>query len=189
MHTKDFNLIDLLLMNWRFKHVKDFIYRGDRLLDIGCGTQAKLLQYFSSSILFGIGIDYDLEQNKRIGNILIRQFKFSGILPFSDKSFNKVTMLAVLEHIPLSEVIDDLAEIRRVISNKGFLIMTTPTPRSKLLLETLAVCNVISKGEVFDHKKYYGKSDIVDLAKLTGFRVHLYKTFQLGMNSLIILAK
>lgn len=189
MHTANFNSIDKLLMNWRLGKVKRYISSGDIILDIGCGTQAKLLHFFSPIIKSGVGIDYDLNKKIISGNITLLPLTFTGKLPFKDETFTKVTMLAVLEHIKTDIVIADIKEIRRVLRKNGLLIMTTPRPNSQPLLEAFANLGIISKGEIFDHKKYYDKKDILEVCEKTGFRLLQYRTFQLGLNSLIILIK
>jgi ubiquinone/menaquinone biosynthesis C-methylase UbiE len=189
MHTANFNIIDKILMEWRFQRVKQYITAGNRVLDIGCGTQAKLLHHFSPLIEEGIGIDYDLEAQIDQDNIHLIPHHFVENLPFPSDSFNKVVMLAVLEHIPLNEVHGDIREIYRVLKKNGLLIMTTPTPPSRYVLEMLAHLGIISKGEVFDHKKYYNRKDIVELCRNSGFKMFSYNTFQLGLNSQIVLIK
>ena len=116
------------------------------------------------------------------------KFDFYNKFPFKDQTFDKVFMLAVLEHMELDKITDLFKEIKRVIKKDGKLILTTPTPASKPLLEFLAFkMHIISIPEVSDHKKYYDKQDIYELAKKSGFEVEVYKKFMFSLNSFCVM--
>src|SRR4029079_4754423 len=77
-------------------------------------------------------------------------------LPFGPDTFDVITMLAVLEH--LNDPLRVLAEIRRVLSPRGTLILTVPSHAAKPVLEFLAYrLHLVSHAEIADHKRYYGR--------------------------------
>lgn len=190
MGTKDFNIIDKLISWMRLRRMLPYIVGDDTVLDFGCGYQAYFLDHIKDKIKKGIGLDYDVETKKFGKNIDLCNFHFKDKLPYPDKKFNTVFMLAVIEHIDIVKVPKLFKEIQRILKKKGTLILTTPTLRGKILLEFLAfTLGVISKEEVGDHKKYYNRRDLENLAEKYGFSIETYKTFQLGGNSLCVLKK
>lgn len=187
MNTKNFNFIDKLLAKYRLKEVLKYVEKNDFVLDFGCGNHSFLLENIKTKINKGVGLDYDVE-NKLEDNIEYRQFKFNNKLPFKDNFFDKVFLLAVLEHIDPKKVIGLFLEFKRVLKVDGQIILTTPTPKSKSLLEFLAYkLKVISEEEIRDHKKYYSKYDISLIIDKAGLKIKSYKKFQLGLNSVIYL--
>lgn len=190
MGTKEFNILDKLIAGMRLGKVIAHIEKNDILLDMGCGYQAYLLTQVQDTIKKGVGIDIDAESQKIGKNIEIRRFHFKDRLPFTDKMFTKVTMLALIEHIEVASVPKLFRELARILKPGGKIILTTPTPLGKIILEFLAFkMHIISAKEVGDHKKYYEKKDLANLAKNYGFKVESYKTFQFGGNSICVLKK
>ena len=99
-------------------------------------------------------------------------------------------MLAVLEHVETNKVELLFKEFKRILKKNGKVILTTPTPLSKPILEFLAYkLRIISECEIRDHKKYYTRNDIKELAEATNFLLDSYKLFQFGLNSSAILEK
>lgn len=168
------------------------IQPGSRLLDLGCGTQLYLLRYVSNIINEGVGIDFYHKKLALIkqSNIKYVQWNGKNELPLPPRSFDTVTLLAVIEHIPLENVEAELKEMKRVLKKKGKIVLTTPTPLGKIVLEFLAFrLRVISEKQISDHKKYYTKSDFESLCKKVGLKLVTYQTFQLGCNSYVVLEK
>jgi len=189
MDTRNFNLIDKLVAGMRLGKVLGHVREGDRVLDFGCGSQGYLLRKVSDRIKSGVGLDYDVDDEK-IENLEFRKFSFKDKFDFKSASFDKVVMLAVLEHIELNKVEVLFKEFARVLSKGGKVVLTTPTPMSKAILELLAYkLHVISEGEIRDHKKYYRKEDMLMLAKKAGFKLESYNLFQFGINSVAVFKK
>ncbi len=191
MGTKNFNFIDKVISWMRLVTVKPFIQSNDELLDIGCGYQAYLLEHVKNKIKKGVGIDYDADETRVIApQIILKKYAFTKKLPFETSSFSKITMLAVIEHIPIPKVAVLFKELARVLKPGGFIIITTPTLFGKYVLEFFAFkLHMISEEEVGDHKKYYRKEDFEELADLHGLKVVQYKTFQFGGNSVCVFKK
>ncbi|MFA7301078.1 MAG: class I SAM-dependent methyltransferase [Candidatus Shapirobacteria bacterium] len=188
MNTKDFNVFDKIIAKWRLSKIVREVSINDDVLDFGCGSQGYFLKIVSDGIKSGVGIDYDVPV-KSEGNLKYLKYKYIDRLPFESGVFDKVVMLAVLEHVMLDGVKNLFCEFARVLRKNGQIILTTPTPMSKPLLEFLAKTRIINKAEIEDHKKYYNKADIEQLAAKTGFEIISYKLFQFGLNSVVILEK
>jgi len=190
MGTKNFNILDKIISWMRLGEVVRYVYKNDEILDFGCGHQAYLLSAVKDKIKKGIGIDYDCKGKKIAPNIEIRNFHFKTKLPFIDKSFNRIFLLAVIEHMEVYSSALLFHEFSRLLKPGGQIILTTPTSFGKTILEFLAFkLNVISRLEVGDHKKYYNKKDLENLANNYGLKIESYKTFMFGGNSICVLVK
>jgi len=188
--TKKFNILDKLISWMRLGKVLPYVEKDDVVLDFGCGNQAYLLNHIKVKIKKGVGIDYDSKSYRLASNIEVRNFHFTDKVPFLDRSFDKVFVLAVIEHIDIPKVSKLFREFNRILKPGGKVILTTPTLIGKIILEFLAFkLGIISKEEVGDHKKYYQKKDLEILAKNYGFTIERYQTFQLGGNSLCVMRK
>lgn len=190
MGTKDFNLLDNIIAGWRLKQVVGYVENGDRVLDFGCGYQAYFLRHIKHIVSTGIGIDYDIENIKIDGNVKLVKLRFIDKLPLADNLFDKVFLLAVIEHMPLISEFSLLRELRRVLKKGGRIILTTPTPFGKKVLEFLAFkLKIISVKEIRDHKKYYSYDDFREIAGKFNLKIVKYETFQLGVNSICVMEK
>ncbi len=108
------DIIGSTLLNWRIRKVSPLL-KG-RLLDVGCGCNRLVRDYKSKHGGDGLGIDvYPWEGV----DVLIED---AGKLPFDDGSFDTVTCLAALNHIP--NRLEFLKESHRILALDGRLIVT-----------------------------------------------------------------
>lgn len=190
MGTKDFNALDLFICRWRSRIVRRFLQPGTTVLDFGCGHQALFLQSVRADIRHGIGVDYDATPGRPAANIEIQNFHFKTRFEFGDATFDHVALLAVLEHIPLDQVDTLFREFHRILKPGGSVLLTTPTPASKPLLEFMAFrLRIISGPEIADHKHYWNQADIAALAARNDFAPPTYRRFLVGLNSFALLRK
>ena len=96
---------------------------------------------------------------------------FEKSLPFNDNEFDLAVSLAVVEHLYNWNLF--LKELKRVSSS---VIITTPTPLGKPVLDFLAFLNLVNREHIKDHKYYLRKEDIEG----AGYK---YETFLFGLNS------
>lgn len=190
MGTKEFNFIDTIISKLRLKKVLPFVNKGDTVLDFGCGYQASFLKEISHLVKKGVGVDYDVDEISVAHNIELKKLQFKSKLPFPDRSFDKVFMLAVIEHLEPETGGRLISEISRILKKGGSLVLTSPTPCSKRLLEFLAFrLKIISDKEIADHKKYYSREDFAEFSKTTDLKLTEFRTFQFGINSLVVLKR
>jgi 2-polyprenyl-3-methyl-5-hydroxy-6-metoxy-1,4-benzoquinol methylase len=181
--------LDKFIRYLRINKVKKHIPRGSVVCDIGCGKDFYFLKKISSLIKHGIGFDEEVS-NYCSGNNELRNQKISDIIPLENESCDVVTMAAVLEHLIFPQEI--LNESIRILKNGGKLILTTPTPRSKLILNFLAFkLNLIDKNEINDHKNYFNHEDIKLMLLKSGFKEENIKIsfFEFFLNSFIVAKK
>ena len=183
MGTKDFNALDMFICRWRSRVARRQVQTGDTVLDFGCGHQLLFLRSIQQTIKLGIGLDYDAEPGRPAANLEVRQFHFEERFDFPDQTFDKVSILAVLEHIPSDQVDSLLAEFTRLLKPGGCVLITTPTPAAKPVLDLLAFkLHVISEPEIADHQHYYSKADLQALAGRHGLKFTTYRKFLFGFN-------
>lgn len=188
MNTKNFTLLDRFLSKYRLSVVTKYVEKGDVILDIGCGFQHYLLTNFKHKFKLGYGLDYDIV-NYQDENLVLLNYRYQGNLPLKDNFFDKVFLLAVLEHIEIKDVKVLFLEFSRILKKNGCVIITTPTLRCKPILEFIAFKFKLVADNVSDHKHYYIPNEIYDLARSSGLKVSNFKLFQLGLNSLYVLEK
>ena len=177
-------ILEPLLRRMRLRQVLPYIgrYSECRLLDIGCGWEARLLRAVEPSIACGVGID------ARAPNIASAKLKTLSTrmdtrLPFDDASFDLVTMLAVLEH--LDHPGDILRECARVLRPGGGLFLTVPSWYAKPVLEFLAFrVGIVNPVEIRDHKQYFNREDLYTLFDATaGLELQEHAYFQWRFNN------
>ena len=107
--------------------------------------------------------------------------------PMENKTFDTIVALAVIEHIPIADVFAIFQVLRKKLKPGGVLLLTTPTKMAKPLLELLAFVHVLDKQNIEEHKHYWSKEEIEQLAQQNGFTVKQYQKFQFGFNQVALL--
>lgn len=179
-------ILEPLLRKLRIRRVLPYIreHRDCRLLDIGCGWDARFLKAIEPYIGSGVGVDFKAPEIAA-GKLRTERLTLQDHLPYAEASFDLVTMLAVLEHLEQPEAI--LREIHRVLRPGGQLVLTVPSKAAKPVLEFLAFrLGIVSRDEIADHKVYYNRKSLKELFNLTGFSLRRHRYFQLGMNNFCV---
>lgn len=106
-----------------------FIQSGDRVLDVGCGDGWHSSMIAEKGAIV-TGIDYS-ERAIGFARLINPASTFdigsATTLPYPDKSFDVVTCIQVLEHLDQTSVDQALAEFKRVIKDKGRIIISVPS--------------------------------------------------------------
>lgn len=182
--------LEPLLRRMRIGRVLPYLrrYPNCRLLDVGCGWEAKLLRAMEGHIAQGVGVDFKAPQ-LRTEKLETRALPLADKLPFDDGSFDVVTLLAVLEHLEQPEAI--MSEIARVLRPGGGLILTVPSHAAKPVLEFLAFrLGIVNPDEIRDHKRYYGRVDLENLIhRRAGLYMVKHNYFQAGFNNFVFAQK
>jgi len=176
------------LRKMRINKIRRYIPKNCILCDIGCGFNAKFLHEIAPFIREGIGIDKKVNDMKLDKTKLIKMELDKDLL-LPSESVDCITLLAVLEHLEYPNRI--LKECHRILKPGGNLILTTPTPFSRPILEFLSFkLNVVSPIEIADHKNYFNSIQLTNiLKKECGFENVIAKTFQFGLNNFVVAIK
>jgi len=167
------------------------------LADLGCGPEIRFFHYCQKHRLGFkqyIGIDplisstkkIRLERDQRV-KIITRPLVKKINLP--TQSVDVVTGFAFLEHIDHPQEI--LRDSLRILKPGGILILTTPTPPAKTVLEFLAYqLRLISQREIREHKNYFNRETLLKLLSSHGANYQIRHTyFERGLNNLLIIKK
>lgn len=144
--------------------VKNFVLKGDFVLDIGCGA----MPYSSKLGCNIVALDRDKGLVNSIkpregSHFLIAE---SENLPLKDSTFNKVIMTEVLEHLGDRE--RALGEVIRVIVKDGELFLSTPNARYASL----------ERSRKFRHLVHYTEDELRALLKRYFNSVSVEKRFR-----------
>ena len=184
-----FNLLDRMIRRLRSRRIARYVLPGSAVLDFGCGRSNWFLNASARTIARGVGVDPNAPSYGGVDDAII---SFHGTLgdyttKHPGQQFDLITWLAVVEHLLADDALDALRLSRTLLIPGGRLVMTTPTPRARPVLEFLAYrLKVISGDEIRDHKLYYDQRLLCELLIRAGFTVTSYERFQLGMNSIAI---
>lgn len=139
--------------------------KNKKVLDIGCwtGQYEKLASLKTKQI---IGIDPGVKAIKIAKKMVPKsKFKVSSAtkLPFTKKSFDTVTILDVIEHIPVHTELMCLNEIKRVLKPGGHLILSTPSTHPLSILMDPAYF-------IIGHR-HYSLTKLKELLKMANFKI------------------
>lgn len=176
-------LLEPLLRRLRIGRIVPVLrsFPGCRLLDIGCGWEARFLQEVAPHIASGVGIDAKAPELHTPVIRTLRQ-RMDSTLPFADASFDVVTMLAVLEHLEQLDAMVD--EVFRVLRPGGCFCGTVPSQLAKPVLEFLSFrLHIVNPEEIRDHKRYFTRTSLMRLLQRHGFTDLRHSYFQCFMNN------
>jgi ubiquinone/menaquinone biosynthesis C-methylase UbiE len=176
----------------------DYVARMVRgyCLDIGCGYNRFIKEYCSNN---GIGIDifpYEGIEKEHVLKDLTR-------LPFADNTFDTVTFIANINHVPKNDRDRELGEAYRCLKLGGNIIITNGNPIAEFLVHNMGFLyyNVIYYGLLHkpnipghaegDDQLFLSDNEIYGRLKKLGFKNIRTKHFttQLFLNHMIIAEK
>jgi len=182
-----YTLFDRFLAWCRFREALPHVRPLARVCDIGCGMEARFLDYARERIGFGVGIDDRIAATASTGRSLIRGDITQG-LPFRSACFDHVVLLAVLEHLNQPRPV--LAEIFRILTPGGSLIMTWPAAAIDPLLHVLERVGVVCKElGIQEHQPRIPLPLLRSMLGEIGFTGSRHRTFEFGLNNLLVCYK
>ena len=173
--------LDRILQRWRMAKALPWVRPGDHLLDLGC-ADGVLLRAVADRIERGVGVD-PLAEPRRDGKLEILRGTVPGEPVFADASFDCVTMLAVLEHVPDTESL--ARECFRLLRPAGRVVLTVPRAAVDHILHALVFIRLIDGMSLEEHHDF----DIARVPAIfegAGFRLIRRRGFQLGLNQLFV---
>lgn len=154
-----------------------------RVLDVGC-FDATLLESLGKKLAKGVGLDPLLDKEV-VGPRwkLVRGRLPAG--PVLEGPFDAITMLAVLEHVPESDLPALAAEIQALLAPSGRLILTVPEPAVDRVLAALSALHLIDGMSLEEHHGFKTAATRA-LFEGAGLRLLVHERFQLGLNNLYV---
>ena len=178
--------LEKLLNRLRTRKIKKYI-SGKHVLDFGCGQSAWTARSLTGDCASIVGVDesLDLEESQVDGITL-----FKHLDSLRNQTFDVILMLAVIEHIRPFDFRDLLNEFLNVTDDQGVIVATIPTTKSRPVLEFLSYkLGLIDPSQIRDHKVYYDDLWLNEILADTAWKLSFYKTFQFGLNSLVVLSR
>jgi SAM-dependent methyltransferase len=174
--------IDRLLQRWRIAKIRPFIKSGARVLDVGCADGALLHQL--PALGEYVGVDPAIERTIHVDGGTLIKGTFPDDLP-DGRLFDAITMLAVLEHIPVKAQIALAGACQRHLRPGGLALITVPSPWVDSILTVLKFFRLIDGMSLEEH---YGFDVRQVLAHFTApaFQLITHRRFQGGLNHLFV---
>lgn len=150
-----------------------------RLLDIGCGENRLVRRH-------GNGVGVDIVQWGDVDLVI----EDTSRLPYEAASFDTVTFIACLNHIPKREEVLD--EAHRLLNPEGRVIATMiPPGLSALWHRIIRPWDPDQHGRHLDEGEVWGitNADMRALFERHGFVVERHERFDFGLNNLFVARK
>jgi len=177
---------DRFLRDARIAKARPFVRSGDTVLDIGC-ADGELFRKWHGHIGHGVGIEPTLDERVVTDDYELIPGRFPEQAP-NESEFDVITMLAVLEHIPLDAQPRLADACFDVLKPGGRIVITVPSPRVDDILHLLIRLHLIAGMSAHEH---YGFKPAHTLGVFAAprFRVLKKARFQLGLNNLFVFEK
>ena len=144
-----------------------------KLLDVGCGTGNVLMKLNTNDDLnlYGLDISEKMIQTarKNLGNKVELKVGDSEYMPWEDNCFDVIVCNASFHHYPNPEKV--LLEMKRVLKNKGTLIIGDPTAPVVVRQILNLFCKMSDNGDY----RLYSKKEIKELLIKCGFEPFNFK--------------
>ena len=164
--------------------------KGERILDIGCG-RGEIVQDCTRLGAYAVGIDYSQDAVQIAKKNNCRYILRAGAthLPFVNETFDKILLMEVIEHLDDDDIDACLEEMKRVLKNNGYLVVTTPNSWNKTLFFLVKLFNLIGikiKWMSRDDPYHINLLNPIQLRRLLrkhGFRVTLFPRIKYPINA------
>jgi len=178
--------IDKLLQKIRISQAQKFLRKNDSVLDIG-SVDGVMFERWKDIISKGLGIDPTLDKTITTDLYTLIPGYFPEACPKGEK-FDVITMLAVLEHIPLEQQKALANNCHDMLNKNGRVIITVPSPRVDDILEVLLKLKLIHGMSLEEHYGFLPEHTR-QIFSDSMFRLVAHQTFQLGLNNLFVFEK
>jgi len=169
----------------RYAAIRPFVC-GD-VLDIGCGNMLKAFKPENLRRYVGIDVNPALVANMR-RLFPEHEFHLCDVerepLPVHGQRFDTVLLVAILEH--LNDPHRVLAQVAEHLRPTGRLVVTTPTPWGMRLHDWGTRLGLFHPHAAEEHVRPYERRALEALLEAHGFKVVLYRRFELGANQLVV---
>ena len=178
--------LDYFIQKQRILQAEKFI-SGSSVLDIGCHHGELFNHILKKKTIYGDGIDGVLTDKIETNNYTLFPGYFPNDFPIK-KKYNNITLLAVLEHIPIEQIEQYPQILSAYLEDKGRVIITIPSKKVDCILDILLFFKLI-KGMDLEHHQDFERSIIKTIFTKNGFNLLKEKNFEFGLNNLYVFEK
>ena len=177
---------DRILQQWRIRRASPWIRDDARVLDVGCFDDA-LFAALGRRLGSGVGLDPLLTRPVERDRFRLLPGHFPDV-QLADGSFDAITMLAVLEHVPPAELDRWAQACARLLTPGGLVVATVPAPAVDHVLDVLMRLQIVEGMSVEEHHGF--KPEMAPVVfRRAGLVLAHQSRFQLGLNNLFVFAK
>jgi SAM-dependent methyltransferase len=173
---------DYLIQLWRLQIAKGWVSTGSRVLDIGC-HQGEFFKMLGRRIAPSVGIDPLYRGDRELGGHLFLTQEFHEPLPFEDRSFDVIVLLATLEH--MQEKLAVAKEAQRLLRRGGLVIITIPSLFVDRILSFLLLIRIVDGMSLEEHHGF-SPGDLPTIFTSDAFGLKRRQKFQFGLNNLYV---
>jgi 2-polyprenyl-3-methyl-5-hydroxy-6-metoxy-1,4-benzoquinol methylase len=175
------------LESFRMNAIREHV-AGGKILDFGCGT-GKFSGILHYDQYVGVDIDPDCITMARSDHATKRNVIFISNNEFShiDTRFDYIILSAVIEHF--EDPKENMIQLSEKLDRKGKIIITTPTRLGNKILSFGSKFRIFSREGFEEHKYIFTKDDFLSLAIFLNLDLSVYRTFEFGLNQLVILSR
>lgn len=176
-------LLSPFLRNRRCQAAKPFLH--GEVLDLGCGAGV-LANYISAENY--LGVDTDTE-SLEIASAEHPEHSFQASLPMTDKKFDTVVALAVIEHVPSPK--DFLITCSNYLkpSPNAKIVITTPHPSIEKIHYLGSFVGLFSRHANEEHEELLDYARLLSISQIDGLSLNHYERFLCGGNQLAVFSK
>lgn len=102
-------------------------------------------------------------------------------------TFDCIILSAVIEH--LLNPVESILKLKKILSNNGKIIITTPTPKGERIHKFLASFFLTSNEAAEEHNQIFNQADFVELAGKCNCIIDHYELFEFGLNQIVIIKR
>lgn len=175
--------IDRLLQTWRIRKALPFIPPGAKVIDVGA-HKGELFLALGNNLETGFGIEPLIHKTIFHEQFRIEPGFFPTVIPDSN-NWDCIVMLAVLEHIKVTEHEALCSSCYNLLRKGGRVIVTVPNKRVDLILALLRAFRLIDGMSLEEHFGFDCSQTTAVFAP-ERFRCIHKSTFQLGLNNLFV---
>jgi len=174
-------LLSPFLQRKRFEQIIPYLHGS--VLDIGSGS-GDLCKFCDKSTYVGVEID---KESLMLSSEKYPEYKFQSTFPDNSLVFDTIVASAVIEHI--KNPIQFMTTIIKYLHSEGKLIITTPHPIGRYILDFGSRFGIFSYDANEEHEHYLRKSDFKTISSLLNLKICLYKRFLYGFNQVCVYKK
>nr|WP_321258583.1 class I SAM-dependent methyltransferase [uncultured Pseudodesulfovibrio sp.] len=174
--------IPFLLTNFDIRAGLVILEAHGKILDVGCGENQMIKRYKNKG---GEGMGVDVYPWDGID----LHIEDSAQLPFDDKSFDTVSFVACINHIPNRA--HALKEARRVLADDGTVVITNLPPFISKIWHFFAFWDkdLHERGMIEGEEWGFSKQEMFDLIEQASLQVNTFYRFSFLLNEIYVCKK